>query len=114
MKGTEKQIKSAEEIKEKAMEIYCAEITPCSNTYGEYEMGEISLCEYGAEWNGDVRGYIENAIDDADIHDEGMLGVVHQNFGGLDPVPGSIYVLLSNNKPIEVYWASTVRAGWAE
>ena len=94
------------------MYIYYAMVSPCVSTEGEYQMEEISLCEYGAEWNGDVRGYVENAVDDADLRGEEALAKVRQNFGGLDPVPGSVFVLCRDGAPAEVYWASSVRAGW--
>lgn len=95
--------------------IYSAAISPCYSTNGEYEMGETDLCEYGDEWNGDVRGYVENLYDfEPEIHDETALSAVRQNFGGLDPLPGSILVVFHDGEPEAVYWASAIRAGWAE
>ena len=93
--------------------IYTAQISE-TLTEGEYQMGETDQCEYGEEWSGDVRGYIENSLDgDLDIHGEAALGNVRQNFGGLDPIPGSIYVVCCDGEPESVYWASDVRASWA-
>ena len=100
--------------------IYTSTITSSTNTRGEYDMGEISICEYGEEWNGDVTGYIENLLadadmlDDSEIHDEGMLGNVRQNFGGVDPIDGSIRVIFYKGEPSAVYWASSVKADWAD
>lgn len=92
--------------------IYCAMID-ATLTPGEYQMGEISLCEYSEEWDGDVRGYVENIMDgDPEICGDGALGAVRQNFGGLDPVPGSILVVCSDGEPKAVYWASKTLAGW--
>ena len=87
--------------------IYMAGINQ-SLTNGEYQMGEINKCEYGDEWDGDVMGYVENMLEDdsLEIYDEKELGRIQQNFGGLDPIPGSIVVLLRENEPIEIYWAS--------
>lgn len=99
--------------------IYSAMISPCVSTDGEYQMDETDLCEYGDEWRGDVRGYIENLYaehcdSEPEIRDESALGPVRQNFGGLDPIPGSILVVYHDGAPESVYWASEELASWAD
>ena len=92
--------------------IYQAEVAE-TLTDGEYQMEEISLCEYSDDWNGDVSGYLDNIYGgEADIRGE-ELGAVRQNFGGLDPVEGSIRVVCYGGKPSIVYWASAKLASWA-
>lgn len=98
--------------------IYSAMISPCISTDGEYQMQDTDICEYGDEWNGDVRGYVENLYADCGIEPEILgeeaLGNIRQNFYGLDPIPGSIMVIFHDGKPDSVYWTSTELAGWAE
>lgn len=93
--------------------IYFAGID-ATTTENEYTMTEISAADHGEEWNGDTLGYIQNLDIDSDytIGSENDLGNVHQSFGGLDPIPGSIIVLLQDDVPVLVYWASEVTASW--
>lgn len=97
----------------KKIYIYCADVyDQFSNE--DYQMQEINLCEYGETWDGNVRGYIENADNgEIEIRDESALHNIRQNFGGLDPLPGSIAVTYRDGEPMEVYWASEKLAGWA-
>lgn len=91
-----------------SIDIYVAGISE-TLTDGEYQMGEISTCEYGEEWDGNVQGYVENMMDgdELEMRGEEELGRVQQNFGGLAPIPGSIVVLCREGKPVEIYWASS-------
>lgn len=43
------------------IKIMNAVLAPCQ-TDGEYQWAESSECAYGRSWEGDVRGYLENAI----------------------------------------------------
>lgn len=84
--------------------IYYAMVEP-TLTDGEYQMQESTVCEYGEEWNGDVRGYVENLGIDADSIEGGAaLGNIHQP-SSWNPIPGSVCVLMNNNEPVEIYWA---------
>lgn len=86
--------------------IYCAAVEP-TMTEGEYQMQEVEACEYGEQWNGDVRGYIENLYEsdyEYELHDEGALGNIHQPC--FDPIPESICVVYHAGEPVAVYWAS--------
>lgn len=76
----------------------------CDETY---EMIDSTECEYGDEWNGDVQGYIENLdIEEAyTLEDESALGNIHQP-STWNPIPGSIYVMMINGEPSEIYWAT--------
>lgn len=91
--------------------IYYAGIDPAA-AGNEYAMtAEIFSADHGEEWNGNTLSYLEN-MDMADFYDFGTendLGNVHQNFGGFDPIPGSIVGLLQCGDPVIVYWASETR-----
>lgn len=93
--------------------IYYAGID-ATTTENEYTMTEISAADHGEEWNGDTLGYVQNMDLDSDytVGSDADLGNVHQNFGGLDPIPGSIVVLLQDDAPVLVYWASEITASW--
>lgn len=43
------------------IKIMNAVLAPCQ-TDGEYQWAESSECAYGRSWEGDVRGYLENAL----------------------------------------------------
>lgn len=88
--------------------IYFAQLQPTGTTdmdgnICEWQWAEKSKAEYGAEWNGDVQGYVENLIENVN-GDEGhkvlSLGntTVH-NF------PVGALILLHDGVPGEIYWA---------
>lgn len=106
-------LEKEKEDTDRALYIYRADVTdPFTN--GDYQMGEVSLCEYGDEWRGDIGGYLDNLYDgEADIRGEEALGAVRQNFGGLDPAAGTIRVVCHDGKPDIVYWVSGKLADWA-
>lgn len=86
--------------------IYWSMINP--TTDGGYQMAEVSAAEYSAGWNGDTKAYLDNLdVEDMEYsRDESILSCVSQNFGGHNPLPESICIVIFNGKPSEIYWAA--------
>lgn len=80
------------------MKIYSATIT-------NGQMAEINEAEYSAEWEGDVRAYLFNALDDENEVTEGIPGDIQQNFGGLDHIT-NIHTVWIDGIPHEVWFAA--------
>lgn len=90
------------------MKIYCSNVM-LTNTDNEYQLIEVNECEHGGEWDGNVVGYIYNALDDPDsyvIIENPDLGNIHHSVMASDNSPKNIVLLADKDgTPLEVYWA---------
>lgn len=88
--------------------IYCSAVKP-TNTDNEYQLVEVNEAEYREEWDGDVVGYITNAIEDLDpyaIIENPDLGNIHHSVMVSDGNIENIVLLAGKDgTPLEVYWA---------
>ena len=74
-----------------------------TNTEDEYIMGETSECSYGDEWNGNVRGYVLNSAEDAELTESALareyVGAIH----GLST--GALVWVNEDGVPVQCWWA---------
>lgn len=80
-----------------------AHIHPCTESEGEYCLSETSECPYGDEWGGDIRGYILNSAEDADLAEAALerkyIGAIH----GLSN--GALVWVNEDGTPVCCWWA---------
>jgi len=88
--------------------IYCSRIEPTS-TEGEYQLVEVNECECSEEWDGNVTGYVFNAIEDWDEYtliENPDLGNIRHNVMVSGEGPENVVMLArKDGTPVEVYWA---------
>ena len=88
--------------------IYCSNVV-ATNTDGEYQLVEVNECEYSEEWDGDVSGYVTNAIEDWDEYtliENPDLGNIHHSVMVSDEGCENVVLLeRKDGTPVEVYWA---------
>lgn len=77
--------------------IYVANLYMCGED--EWQLGESSLLPFGREWDGDVKGYVENLElpDGVEILEECPY-TVHN-------LPANAIIVLCCGNPVECYWA---------
>ncbi|MDO4317219.1 MAG: hypothetical protein Q4C48_03325 [Lachnospiraceae bacterium] len=90
--------------------IMMARLAPTQEEPIAYQVGEINEAEYGEEWDGNVFGYVRNAIedwDDAELvkYSESNITVYEPAFGD---IIGDIYILMCGGTPCEIYWCEKV------
>lgn len=85
--------------------LYSNGITDAEGHPCEWVISESAEAEYGEEWNGDVKGYILNAADDADAVSVDMEREYH---GAIHNLPNKAIILTGEDgQPYEVWWAET-------
>lgn len=77
--------------------IYVANLYKCGED--EWQLGESSLLPFGREWDGNVKGYVENLElpDEAEIVDH-VEYTIHN-------LPSNAIIVLCCGVPVECYWS---------
>ena len=81
--------------------------TDTRGNYCEWELGESSVEEYGEDWNGDVRGYTQNLIDDLYADDDTSSAISDEPFTIQNQPEGAI-VLTLNGTPDSIFFPAEI------
>ena len=89
--------------------IYSSAVTPAL-TEGEYQMSELTACDYSESFAGDVAAYI---LQNVDLDDLGLIlceddnrGDIRQNYGPYSPKNICVLRRAADNAPVSVYFAA--------
>lgn len=86
------------------IKIMNAVLAPCQ-TDGEYQWAESSECAYGRSWEGDVRGYLENALLEGHDPEEVAAMMSGDYEGSIHDLPEGASVLVgAHGEPTAIYW----------
>ena len=81
--------------------------TDTRGNYCEWELGESSVEEYSEDWNGDVRGYTQNLIDDLYADDDTSSAISDEPFTIHSQPEGAIVVTL-NGTPDSIFFPAEI------
>lgn len=81
--------------------------TDTRGNYCEWELGESSVEEYSEDWNGDVRGYTQNLIDDLYADDDTSSAISDEPFTIQNQPEGAI-VLTLNGTPDSIFFPAEI------
>lgn len=86
------------------IKIMNAALTPCQAD-GEYQWAESSECAYGRSWEGDVRGYLENALLEGHDPEEVAAMMSGDYEGSIHDLPeGASALVGAHGEPTAIYW----------
>lgn len=78
--------------------------TTCTRgNYCEWEFGETSKEQYSDEWNGDVRGYVQNLVDECLSDGDTSCAISDEPFAIHNEPEGAI-VLTLNGTPDSIFF----------
>lgn len=74
----------------------------CTESEGEYRLGETHECPYGDEWGGDILGYVLNAAED----EESEVAAFEREYeGSIHDLPADALVWVDEDGvPVCCYW----------
>lgn len=81
--------------------------TDTTGNYCEWQFGETSVEEYSDEWNGDVRGFVENLIDERLSDDDTSCAISEEPFTIQNQPEGAI-VLTLNGTPDSIFFPAEI------
>lgn len=85
--------------------IMTATINPCTETAGEYTLGETHEIDFAQDWGDNIPGYLINAAEDGEA-EEAVRGAMERSYtGAIHNLPaGAIVLTAEDGRPVECYW----------